>query len=189
VDHRCRSTNATQNVICIRCRSFIGAAEDESVRQSKVQHACLPTALEARISSTLPGRRMALRSPAVMFFPAAFEEEESHGQANLPFALLSVAFFIYALPTALEFVVARFFSPWIANVLTGDAVGCLWLATFFKKRRTALLLYLALATCEGGMYGLDLVSAESLPWITDLVPALVIATLLVRSHRVYAQSS
>ena len=126
------------------------------------------------------------RPPSVIFLRDGIKVSQGIGRTNLPFALLSVAFFIYGVPTALEFLAAQHLNPWIAVILPGDIVGCFWLAAIVKMRRTALLLYLALTASESCLYVLGLVSSANLVWIADLVPAFFVALMITRSNRRYS---
>ncbi len=106
---------------------------------------------------------------------------------NLPFAFFSVAFFIYAMPTAFELFAVQHFSPWIATILPGDAAGCVWLATVSRMRLLGLFLYIFLTASESGLYAFNLVDVGTMPWLTDLVPALFVAGVMsTRSKRCYA---
>jgi hypothetical protein len=111
------------------------------------------------------------------FVPGRFIQQTSAHATYIPFAYVTIVFFAYALPTAVEFIATQHFNPWIASILPGDIVGCLCLAAIFKLRRTAVLLYLTLTVLEALFFQLDLVSAHALIWIVDLVPTLVLLRL------------
>lgn len=140
-----------------------------------------------QLSGTRPRNTFVISGPpSVIFLRDGIQVSHPIGRTNLPFALLSVAFFIYGVPTALEFLAAQHLNPWIAVILPGDIVGCFWLAAVVKMRRTALLLYLALTASESCLYALGLVSSANLVWTTDLVPALFVAVMITRSNRRYS---
>jgi hypothetical protein len=126
-------------------------------------------------------------APSVIFVQGDGEPSQRNLRINLPFALFSVAFLIYAIPTAFELFAVQHLSPWIATILPGDVVGCVWLATVSRMRLLGLLLYIFLTASESGLYAFNLVDAGSMPWLTDLVPALFVAGVMTtRSKRCYS---
>jgi hypothetical protein len=126
-------------------------------------------------------------APSVIFVQDVGEPLQRSRLANLPLALFSVAFFIYAVPTTLEFFASRHFGPWFSTILPGDLVGCLWLGVVSRMRLVGLLLYIFLTSSESVLYGFGLVDSGSLLWLTDLVPALLVAAVMTaRSKRRYS---
>jgi hypothetical protein len=122
-------------------------------------------------------------TPAVTFLQDDIESPHISQPINLPFALFSVAFFSYAVPTAIEFFACHHVSPWISTILPGDIAGCLWLAAAYRMRLVGLLLYVLLTASEICLYGFGLVDAGGLVWVTDLVPTFCVAAVITSSHQ------
>ncbi len=101
---------------------------------------------------------------------------------NVPLTLFSAALFIYAVPTLLEFLAAHYFNPWLASILIGDFIGCAWLGGILKMHKTALLLYLLLASCKSILYVFQAIPVTTLFWITDVIPAVLIAGVIARPN-------
>lgn len=87
----------------------------------------------------------------------------------------------YILPSVIETELMRHVSAWIACVGLGDLAGCSFLSLVCGLKKTGLLLYLFLTGCEGSLYGLRILPRSVLVWIVDLVPALMVAVLIVVS--------
>jgi hypothetical protein len=121
--------------------------------------------------------------PTVAFVQDSAEAFEKPGWARLLLALFSVTVFTYVLPATLKFFAAQHLSPWFSVILPGDLAGCLWLATYFRKRSSGLLLYVLLTASESCLYGFDMVDADSLVWLSDLVPAIYVAAVTTRFGR------
>jgi hypothetical protein len=105
-------------------------------------------------------------------------------QVNRPRAALLViaaAALLYALPTLMEFAALRSWNPWISVVLPGDLAGCACLILFFGRIRTAIALYWLLTSLEAGLYALHIVPSTIIPWITDLIPTLLVMRMVWRS--------
>jgi hypothetical protein len=84
----------------------------------------------------------------------------------------------YAIPTLIEFRLARHVDPLITYSFFGDLLGCIGIAVFNWKFAVALYLGLAiveLLLARGGLIGLS-----TLPWLTDLVPAVIISLYAAR---------
>lgn len=79
----------------------------------------------------------------------------------------------------IKLLAARHLNPWLAIILPGDIAGCAWLFGVFKMQKTGLILYLLLTACEGCLYVSNIVSADALIWIADLVPTLIVAGIMV----------
>jgi hypothetical protein len=121
--------------------------------------------------------------PSVVFVQDG-ERSPINPWINVLFAIVPVAFFIYAVPTALESFAAHHFSPWVSTILPGDLTGCSWLALILRMRVLGLLLYVFLTASESTLYAFNLVDARQLLWLTDLVPALFVAGIMAaRSKR------
>ncbi|HTU51844.1 MAG TPA: hypothetical protein VMF56_14725 [Acidobacteriaceae bacterium] len=91
-----------------------------------------------------------------------------------PLFFLAIFLLLYAFPTVVEFAAVRSAVPAIAVVLFGDLVGCICLATILRTPIVAGALYVSLTFCELWLHSTGAVRREFLPWILDLVPALVV---------------
>lgn len=79
----------------------------------------------------------------------------------------------YLLPTLVEIVIAGVLGDSIASILWGDAVGCAFIAALHRK--AGIGLYLLLAMVETALLSNDLVRPSTMVWLTDLLPAAVLA--------------
>jgi len=92
---------------------------------------------------------------------------------------MAVAVF-YALPTLLEFAIIRHSNLWLAGILVGDLSGCIGIFVILKKRKLAVLLYLALTALEFWLYSTRILSAHTLVYLMDLVPTVIVASAMLR---------
>jgi hypothetical protein len=184
--HRSNADDSGDSIFTRMRVLFSRSSRASSVEPEDV-HYSVSAPKKVKLSSTRSRNTFVIsRPPSVIFLQEGTKPSQTSESTNLAFSMLSVAFFIYAVPTTLEFFAARHFNPWISTILPGDVTGCLWLAAFFKMRRLGLLLYLVLTASESCLYAFDLVAAGSLVWITDLVPAFFVAVMLSRSSRRYS---
>ena len=79
----------------------------------------------------------------------------------------------YAVPTLIEFRLARHVDPLITYCTFGDLLGCIGIAFFNWK--FAVALYLGLAVVEWLLVRGGLIGLSTLPWLTDLVPAVILS--------------
>lgn len=88
---------------------------------------------------------------------------------------------LYALPVLMELTLIHGdTSPWFSCVVLGDFLGCAVLF-LLGMRRLGVWIYLASTAAEAFLLALKVLSPERLIWVTNLVPALVVAALLVKS--------
>ncbi|HEV2273924.1 MAG TPA: hypothetical protein VGR96_07145 [Acidobacteriaceae bacterium] len=182
MDYHCRyREDGTCEVICTRCFLTLGVADGlASVREIEASHICAgrsPLPLNGLDSPVFSARQ----GPASAH--SACASSRSVGEQSISLLLLyflSLTGVLYATPTIVEIVLIRHISPWFAGIVLGDALGSALLYGVFKMRRSAILLYLVLTVIESCLYGFQIVSADALPWITDLVPAVVVAYKLTR---------
>ena len=93
-------------------------------------------------------------------------------------AFSAVAFFIvYVAPTSLEVLLIGHLKPVIACGLIGDTTGYLVLF-FLGYRRIAPAVYLFSKAMEIALLGVQVISVDTLLWVTDLLPATVCTSLL-----------
>jgi hypothetical protein len=76
-------------------------------------------------------------------------------------------------------------NPWIL-VFFGDLTGCC-LLTSFDLTKTAVAIYVLATAIEGRLLILKRVPPEWLVWISDLVPTLILAALLISVFRIVLQ--
>jgi hypothetical protein len=81
----------------------------------------------------------------------------------------------YLVPTLIEIALAAIVGPAVAGVIWGDAVGCTFIAVWHRK--AGIGLYLALACAEVVFLRTGFIRPSTLPWLTDLVPAAVLAVV------------
>jgi len=93
-------------------------------------------------------------------------------------ALLVVMLMLYVLPTLTELAIFHRVSPWMSVIVFGDLTGCVCLG-LLRMPATGLVLYLALGACEACLYAGGLIPANTLVWLVDVIPMLVVAGRLV----------
>jgi hypothetical protein len=88
---------------------------------------------------------------------------------------------LYGLPTLAEYSVAHALNPWFSVILPGDLAGCAVMVGILRMPRTGVLTYLLLTSVEGlcCLSGGPL-STNQLVWLADLVPTLLVLTLVLR---------
>ena len=83
---------------------------------------------------------------------------------------LAVFAVFYGVPTAIEAAMTR---AGIPLILFGDVIGCIAIARISWKLGAGL--YVGLTAVEAALLQTALISPSVLIWLTDLVPALVLA--------------
>ncbi len=157
-------------VICLRCFATVGTAGSVSAALTlENAHACTrhPVADPKRASTKVDTSRGNVSSRFLEFVTRL-------QMPYTPLFLLAVFVLLYAFPTALEVAAVRYAVPALAIVLFGDLVGCAWLATVLRAPVVAAVLYVSLTFCELWLHSSGAVRRVFLPWILDLVPALVV---------------
>jgi hypothetical protein len=172
--------DGTCEVICTRCFVKLGAADrTDAVREMEALHVCDRTVAPKHLPSIVPirGSSDTLLTPSQIH--RLFDSYGARPTPNLWTALLLIVSLLYVLPTVIEVLAARHLNPWLAIILPGDIAGCAWLFGVFKMQRTGLILYLLLTACEACLYVSNIVSVDSLIWIADLVPTVIVAGIIV----------
>ena len=171
-------------VICLRCFATIGAAGNISAALTLENvHKCVrhPIADKNQVSTPiLRGVETSRENLSSRFLKSA-------ARLQMPYTLLfflAIFLLLYAFPTVIELAAVRWAVPAIGIVLFGDLVGCACLATILRAPVVAGALYLLLTVCEFWLHSTGVVRRVLLPWILDLVPALVVAGRIawVRAH-------
>jgi hypothetical protein len=90
----------------------------------------------------------------------------------------------YAVPTLIEFRLARHADPLITYTLFGDLLGCIGIA--FLNWKFAAALYLGLTVGEWLLARGGLIGLSTLPWLTDLVPAVIISLYAAKTTADFA---
>ena len=169
--------DGSREIICARCFLTIGVAHGSaSAREIEQTHSCSNRGTPFLVSSR--GQRVA---PVPLTIEDAVPSRV--GKLNLFAALVAASIATYALPTMGEFYAAHYVSPWISTILPGDLAGCLFLAVVFRMYRVGLLLYVTLTALEICLYETLPTSSQLLPWLTDLIPTLVVIFCVVRMKR------
>lgn len=168
-------------VICTRCFVTVGTAMGQAaVKKMEAFHVCGARVAQHRQPALVTGQSFVKLSSSSGLNERLFGPSGKLKTLNVPFLFLSVVTLLYAVPTIIELLAARRLNPWLGVILPGDLVGCACLITVFKRRRAGLVLYLLLTACEASLYTFHLMTANVLLWIVDVVPTLVVATILVR---------
>lgn len=100
----------------------------------------------------------------------------------LPGILVCIFLLLYFLPNGIESLFLQRGAPPVVFFVFGDLVGCAAIKVLLN-RRWALGIYLMSSAMECGLFYCGTVSLRTLIWITDLVPAIVIAMLV--THAAY----
>jgi hypothetical protein len=85
---------------------------------------------------------------------------------------------LYVLPTFFEAITQPYLGIWLSCSVFGDLTGCICL-WFLGWKRQALSVYLWSKVGEVLLFEVHLLSADSLLWVTDLLPVIICADLLV----------
>ncbi len=179
--------NGRCEVVCARCSQLVGVAEDvdavrgvevnrrfpsvgnvgvEAVRALEENHRCADGAGERVIETS-----RAAHQPA--------NQQRGRGWLGSAALLLAAVLFLYGLPTLIEFIALRTWSPWIAVVFPGNLAGCLCLMLAFRKVGLGIALYLALLAGQALLYGLQIADAQTIFWISDAVPTMIVAGMIL----------
>lgn len=177
--------NGSCEVTCTRCFIKLGIATDLSaIRQLEARHICGETAAhdqdQARPESLLCEKKPVT---AQYFIERFIGLPDKIKWPKMMFMFACIVVLLYALPTAGEFMAAQHLSPWLAIILPGNLLGCLCIAIVFRKYRTGTLLYLGLTVVEGWLYVSNILGQNELPWVVDVVPTFVVASLILRRRR------
>jgi hypothetical protein len=98
-------------------------------------------------------------------------------------AILIVGIFVYLLPGLAEWtLIGNHLSPWFSCVIFGDLVGC---AILFLRgyRRSAMAIYILCSVAETVLLTRGTLSPEQLVWVTNLIPAVVVAVTVVKTGK------
>jgi hypothetical protein len=85
---------------------------------------------------------------------------------------------LYVLPTFFEALTQPYLGIWLSCSVFGDLTGCICL-WFLGWKRQALSVYLCSKVGELFLFDLHLLSADSLLWVTDILPVIICVDLLV----------
>ena len=169
--------DGTCEVICTRCFVKLGVADrTDAIREMEALHVCDRAVAPPSIVPIRGSSDTLLDTNQIRRILRSYGER---AKPNLWVALLSIASLLYLLPMVIKLLAARHLNPWLAVILPGDIAGCAWLFGVFKMQRTGLILYLLLTACESCLYVSNIVSADALIWIADLVPTLIVAGIIV----------
>jgi len=162
------------DIICTRCFLKIGMGQESgAARRQADQHICpvgrgtVHAAPAAAGQQTVERISRRARGFEVLSLPA-------------PYMVLLAVLLFYVLPTLLEFLVLRHANLWAVGILLGDLSGCIGIFVALKKRKLAVILYLALTAVEFWLYSTQILSAHSLIWLMDAVPTAIMAGAILR---------
>lgn len=165
-------------VVCTRCFLTVGSASHiDEIRRLEDLHLC-PRQINA-------GQRALQKSQPSPIPDSNGQPASAHHVSSTQKILLVVvaALVLYVLPTAFEFAALPEWSPWVATVLPGDLLGCACLIFIFRRVKAGIALYIGLTAFEALIYLTGLAPAHFIPWFTDLVPTIVVMTMLLRRPR------
>jgi hypothetical protein len=97
------------------------------------------------------------------------------------FAIVVTGLGLYALPSLVELALVRGnMNPWVVCVALGDLFGCaiLFLLGF---RKLAVGIYVVSTATEAAILSLGLLPPYRLVWVTNLIPAVVLGTILLKA--------
>jgi len=157
-------------IICTRCFLTIGiAGRLLTIKKLEAEHVCaLPPRLTANSPEGTPPRASILQTG---WLAACSNKLAS---LPLPLLLLAVPILLYALPTALELALSTGIDPWVTGIVLGDLGACACIYIIFRMPKTGVLLYLLLAALKFCLFSAQLISANTLLWLTDSIPALIV---------------
>ncbi len=173
--YRRYSADGSCVVICTRCFATIGHATGFAAAAAlEGQHACgTPRPVEFADAALRSYVAFHGTTAGPVSRLAGFLRRVDRRYAVLVFA--AIALVLYMLPNLVELAAIGRVSPWVTSILFGDLMGCACLALVLRMPRTGVVLYLALALCEGWLYATGRLSPGTLAWVTDAVPTLVVA--------------
>jgi hypothetical protein len=164
------------DIICTRCFLKIGKGQTpDAAREQADSHIC-------QVASC-PGDFV--NAPATEETGDAVREMlPNFGILRLPTPYLLLLAFVlfYAIPTVLEMAILRHPSLWAVDILIGDLSGCIGIFVVLKKKKLAVLLYLALTAIEFWLYSTQVISAHLLVYLMDLVPSVIMAVAILRPN-------
>lgn len=162
------------DIICTRCFLKIGKGQESgAARMQADQHICQVGRGAARVASaaveqqTMERVSRRARGFEVLSLP-------------VPYMVLLAVLLFYVLPTLLEIAVLQHASLWAFGILFGDLSGCIGIFVALKKKKLAVVLYLALTAVECWLYSAQILSAHSLVWLMDAVPTAIMAGAILR---------
>lgn len=170
-----RTNDGKCEVVCTRCFHTIGSASGtDQVWALEKSHLCtLQRPKPISVYAASPNRDKQPYTPPESLPQAIAVSSEFH-PLRTALLLLAVAMLLYALPTILEFVALRRYSPWIAVVLPGDLLGCICLVLLFRKIKTGVVLYSLLTSIEACLFAFHIAPANTMAWMVDVIPTLVV---------------
>lgn len=166
-------------VVCTRCFLTLGSAgEIDEIRCLEDLHHCTRQTPAISGRSVPPQRRPQLVSVSA---PRPLESSSMEiSPLRKLLLLVAVCLVLYVLPTAFEFSVLPDWNPWFATILPGDLLGCLCLATVFRRFKMGVVLYGVLTIFESLIYVTGIAPVRLIPWFTDLLPTLAVAGIVLR---------
>ncbi len=170
-------------IVCTRCFLTVGMGHNaDDIRRIENSHTCLAKGAPrpVRCSPSLGEPDSNAAPGAVLVTRSNFETGRFRRLALL---LIGSALLLYVLPTVLEFVALRRSSHWFSVIVLGDLAGCACLAIFFRRFKAGMLLYCLLTGIEACLCLFHLAQVETLSWMTDLVPTLVVTVMLLRPEQ------
>jgi len=160
-------------ILCTRCFSTIGEATTPGLARVQADLHLCPLA---------PGPGITMRPSTEGQKEAVRAQFLTHGLPGIPAPVLLVLAIsvCYLLPTVLEWTILHYSSGWTGAVLIGDLCGCVGIFVLLRRKRLAVVLYVALTAVEYWLCAAQVVSTQMLLGLMDLVPTAILAGAIVR---------
>lgn len=155
----------TCDVICLNCFQVVGTARSGSdIQQLRQEHRCPQSG--NRHPQGAPNLNSRLHRLKGAYFSAI-------AGRNRWQVLLFAVFFLYLVPTLIEWAAYRFSGLRFGVIAVGDLTGCIYIAFACKKRLLGVALYGALMIAEVLAVQLHSVSIGSLVYLMDAAPSVI----------------
>jgi hypothetical protein len=174
--------DGSYETMCTRCFSVLGRVHERAqLRLIEGAHICPARGAARADRPSGDGVRHLNSSPHRNAFATQWHIRVKGNALHALLLLFSAVICLYILPSAIEVVLMRRISAWVACIFFGDLVGCSVISFLCGLRKTGVLLYLLLTGCEAWLYAVRILQRPLLPWIVDLGPTLTVAILIAGS--------
>jgi hypothetical protein len=174
--------DGSYETMCTRCFSVLGRVHERTqLRLIESAHICPARRATRAGRRSDEGARNLSSSPRRNVFATQWPIRVKGNAMHTLLLLFSAVICLYILPSAIEVVLMRRISGWVACVLFGDLIGCSVISFLCGLRKTGVLLYLLLTGCEASLYAVRILQRPLLPWIVDIGPTLTVVILIAGS--------
>ena len=162
--------NGKCEIICTRCFLTIGTAGRLlTIKRLETAHICaapLRPAANSGESATRPA------SPPQTGWLRACSNKIA--RLPLPLLLIAVPILLYGVPTVIEMALSTGIGPWLTSIFVGDLAACGCIYAVLGMRKTGMILYPLLIVLKFCLFSAQLISANTLLWLTDVIPTLIV---------------